>query len=109
MGNMGKLLKQAQKMQGDMAKVQEEINQLEVEKSAGGDMVIARVNGANEILSIKINPEVVDPEDIETLEDLVIVAVNSALQEAKNQSDARMAKVTGGLGGMMGGAPGMPF
>ena len=105
MGNMGKLLKQAQKMQAEMAKAQEEVASLEVESSAGGDMVIVRVNGAMELLSLKINPEAVDPEDVETLEDLILVAVNSALTDVRTKSEERMAQATGGMGGL----PGMPF
>jgi len=105
MGNMNKLLKQAQKMQADMARVQEEVAQIEIEGSAGGDMVVAKVNGANELLSLKIDPEAVDPEDVETLEDLVMAAVNSAMQQAKAKSEEMMGQVAGGMGGM----PGMPF
>lgn len=105
MGNMGKLMKQAQKMQADMAKAQEEIAQLEIEGSAGGDMVKVKVNGSMELLSIKIDPEAVDEDDVETLEDLVMAAVNSAMKEAKKQSEEKMAAVTGGLAGM----PGLPF
>ena len=105
MGNMNKLLKQAQKMQADMARVQEEVAQIEIEGSAGGDMVVAKVNGANELLSLKIDPEAVDPEDVETLEDLVMAAVNSAMQQAKPKSEEMMGQVAGGMGGM----PGMPF
>jgi len=105
MGNMNKLLKQAQKMQANMAKVQDEIAQLEIEGSAGGDMVVAKVNGANELLALKIDPEAVDPEDVETLEDLVMAAINSALQQAKTKSEEMMGQVAGGMGGL----PGMPF
>lgn len=105
MGNMNKLLKQAQKMQADMARVQEEVALLEVEGSAGGNMVVARVNGANELLSLKIDPEAVDPDDVETLEDLVIAAINSAIHQAKEKSEEMMGQVAGGMGSI----PGMPF
>jgi len=105
MGNMGKIMKQAQKMQAQMARAQEEIAELEVEGTAGGGMIVVRVNGSMELLSIKIDQEAVDPDDVETLEDLVIVAVNNAIKEMRTQSEERMAKVTGGLGGI----PGMPF
>ncbi len=108
MGNMGKLLKQAQKMQAKMGEVQEEVAKMEVEGSAGGDMVIAKVNGANELLAIKIDPEAVDPEDVETLEDLILAAVNNAMSQMKAESEKKMAEATGGLGGMPG-MPGMPF
>lgn len=104
---MGKILKQAQKMQADMMKAQEEIALLEVEGSAGGGAVTVRLNGQMEVISISIDPEAVDPEDVETLEDLVMVAINQALKEFRAKSDERLASVTGGLGGM--GMPGMPF
>ncbi len=104
-GQMGKLLKQAQKMQADMARAQEEVAQLEAEGTAGGGVVSAKVNGNMELISLTLDAEVVDPEDVETLEDLIIVAVNQALQEVKKLSEDKMAQVTGGLAGM----PGMPF
>ena len=106
-GNMGKLLKQAQKMQKEMAKAQEAVADLEVEASAGGGAVTAKVNGQIELLSLKIDPEAVDPVDVEMLEDLVISAVNNAGKEMRAKSEEAMAKVTGGMGGM--GMPGMPF
>lgn len=105
MGNMGNLLKQAQKMQEDMAKAQEELADLEVDASAGGGMVTVRANGKQEILSIEINPEAVDPEDVEMLEDLVLAAVNEALRRAGEAAQEHMSKVTGPLKGMM--PPGM--
>lgn len=105
MGNMGNLMKQAQKMQADMAKAQEEIAEIELEASAGGGIVTVKANGAMEIISIKIDPEAIDPDDAETLEDMVIVAVNSALSQVKEESERRMSAVTGGMGGL----PGMPF
>jgi len=105
MGNMDKILKQAQKMQARMTEAQEEIAKMEAEGSAGGEMVIARVNGGKELLSIKINPEAVDPDDVETLEDLIVVAVNNAMKLIKEQSEQKMAEITG----MMGSIPGMPF
>jgi len=106
-GNMGKLLKQAQKMQKEMAKAQEAVADLEVEVSVGGGAVTAKVNGQMELLSLKIDPEAVDPEDVEMLEDLVIAAVNNAVKEMRVKSEEAMAKVTGGMSGM--GIPGMPF
>lgn len=104
-GQMGKLMKQAQKMQAQMARVQEEIAQMEVEGSAGGGSVVARVNGSMELLSLKIDPEAVDPEDVEMLEDLVLAAVNQAFKEVKTRSEEKMAEIAGPMGGMMG----MPF
>lgn len=106
-GGMNKILKQAQKMQHEMAKAQEALADLEIEGSAGGGAVTTRVNGQMELLSIKIDPEVVDPDDVETLEDLVIAAVNQAIKEMRARSDDEMSKITGGLGGM--GMPGLPF
>jgi len=106
MGNMGKLLKQAQKMQADIAKAQEEAAAMEAEASAGGGAVIAKVNGKFELLSLKISPDAVDPADVEMLEDLVTAAVNQAIKEVKDRSEARMSQATAGMGGMM---PGMGF
>jgi len=106
-GQMGDILKQAQKMQAEMARVQEEVARMEVESSAGGGAVTARINGEMELISLRLDPDVVDPEDTETLEDLIIVAVNQALREMKAKSDERMASITGTMGGM--GMPGLPF
>lgn len=102
-GQMGKLLKQAQKMQAEMARAQEEVATMEAEGSAGGGAVKTTVNGAMELTSIKFDPEIVDPEDVETLEDLVLVAVNMALKEIHAKSEERMARVTGGMAGLGGG------
>ena len=101
-GDMGKLLKQAQKMQADMARAQEEIARMTVEASAGGGAVVAQVNGAMELLSLKIDKSAIDPNDPETLEDLVLVAVNQALREVSAKTEERMAQVAGPMGGMMG-------
>lgn len=106
-GNMGKLLKQAQKMQADIAKAQEEATLLEVEASSGGGAVTAKVNGKQELVALKISPDAVDPNDVEMLEDLVIAAVNQAFRELKEQTEARMAKATAGMAGMM--PPGLGF
>lgn len=97
MGNMGKMMKQVQKMQADMAKLQEELATRTVEATAGGGLVKAVANGSQEITAIEIKPEVVDPQDVETLNDLVLAAVNSALQEAKKMAASEMASLTGGL------------
>jgi len=96
-GGMGGLLKQAQKMQKEMERVQNELAELKVEGTAGGGMVTAVANGNREVLEIKIDPEVVDPEDVEMLEDLVLAAVNQALESAKVKSEEEMSKVTGGF------------
>lgn len=102
---MDKLLKQAQKMQAEVAKAQEEITQMELEFSAGGGAVTIVINGNLQIQSLKLDQEVVDPKDIETLEDLLISAVNGAMTEMRAKSEARMSKATGGMSGF----PGMPF
>ncbi|MEA2110359.1 MAG: YbaB/EbfC family nucleoid-associated protein [Pseudomonadota bacterium] len=94
---MGNLLKQAQQMQAKMAKIQEEVGARTVESSAGGGMVTVVANGKQEILSISIEPQVVDPDDIDMLQDLVVAAVNQALKEAGEMMSAEMGKVTGGM------------
>lgn len=96
-GNMQQMLKQAQKMQEDMAKAQEEAETLEVEATAGGGMVAVKVNGKKEIVEIVIQPEVVDPDDIEMLQDLVTAAVNEAMVKIEEATKDAMGKVTGGM------------
>jgi len=103
MPNMGQLLKQAQKFQAKMAQLQEELNQRTVEASAGGGMVTVVANGKQEVLSIVIDPEVVDPKDVEMLQDLILAAVNDALNRAKEMSNEEMGKLTQGMN-----IPGMP-
>lgn len=98
-GNMQQLLRQAQKMQADMEKVQQELEETELEVSSGGGMVVCKVTGKGDIVSIKINPQIVDPEDVEMLEDTVTAAVKEALRQAGELSGERMNKVTGGMGG----------
>ena len=95
--NMGNLLKQAQQLQTKMAKLQEELEGKTVEASSGGGMVTVVVNGRQEILSINIEPEVIDPDDQEMLQDLIITAVNDGLAKAKNMVNEEMGKLTGGL------------
>jgi nucleoid-associated protein EbfC len=97
MPNMGNLLKKAQQLQEQMAKLQEELNEKTVETSAGGGMVTVVATGKQEISSIKIDPEVVNQEDIEMLEDLVLAAVNDALFQAKQMVSEEMTKITGGV------------
>ena len=94
---MNSVIKQAQKMQEEMERVQSELETKTVETSAGGGMVEVTANGKKEILSIKIKPEVVDPDDIETLEDLVMVAVNDAIKKADDMMTEGMSAVTGGI------------
>ena len=91
------MVKQAQKMQQHMLKMQEEMEQKAYEASAGGGVVTAQVNGKHEVVSLTIAPDAVDPEDVEMLQDLVIAAVNEALRKADSEASANMAKLTGGL------------
>lgn len=97
MPNMGNLLKKAQQLQEKMAKLQEELSDKTVETSAGGGMVTVIATGKQDIASIKIDPEVVNQEDIEMLEDLVLAAVNDALFQAKQMVNEEMTKLTGGV------------
>lgn len=97
MKGLGSIMKQAQKMQQEMAKIQEELAQKKVEAASGGGMVTVEANGQQEILSIKIDPEVINPDDKEMLEDLVLSAVNEASRKAKDLMKSELAKVTGGL------------
>ena len=97
-GNMQQLARQAQKLQQQMAKAQEEIEAREFEATAGGGMATAKVNGKKELLSIEIKPEAVDPDDIEMLQDLIVAAVNEALRQAGETMEREMGKLTGGLG-----------
>ena len=94
---MGQMMKQAQKMQAKIMKIQEEMAERSVEASSGGGMVTVTANGKQEVLSIRIEPEVVDPEDVEMLQDLVAAAVNEALKKAQEMVAEEMAKVTGGM------------
>ncbi|OGO77187.1 MAG: nucleoid-associated protein, YbaB/EbfC family [Clostridiales bacterium GWB2_37_7] len=98
MGNMNNMIKQAQKMQKDMMKVQEELEQRQIETSAGGGAVTVVVTGKKELVSIKIKPEVVDPDDVEMLEDLILAAVNEAIRKAEEMVNGEMSKLTGGFG-----------
>jgi DNA-binding YbaB/EbfC family protein len=96
-GNMGNMMKQMQKMQKQMENMQKELEEKEVEASAGGGAVTAIVNGKKELLNIQIDESVVDPEDIEMLQDLVLAAVNEALRKAEDMVSSEMQKITGGL------------
>ena len=97
MPNMGNLLKKAQELQEKMAKLQEELGEKTVEASTGGGMVSVVANGKQEIVSIKIDPEVVDANDVEMLEDLVLAAINDALYQAKQLVTDEMSQLTGGV------------
>jgi DNA-binding YbaB/EbfC family protein len=105
MPNMGQLLKQAQDFQSKMNKLQEELGDRTVEASAGGGMVTVIANGKQEIVSVHIDPEVIDPGDAEMLQDLVMAAANDALTRAKNMVNEEMGKLTKGLN--IPGLPGM--
>nr|WP_273038713.1 YbaB/EbfC family nucleoid-associated protein [Tepidanaerobacter syntrophicus] len=97
MGNMNKIMKQVQKMQQDMAKLQEELQEKTVEATAGGGVVKVVATGKKQIVSIDISPEVVDPDDVEMLQDLIMAATNEALQKAEDMVAEEMGKLTGGL------------
>ena len=96
--NIQAMMKQAQRMQEDMAAKQEELDACEYEVAAGGGVVKVRINGKKEILSVKIDPEVVDPDDIETLEDLIVAAVNEAVKKVEAINAEEMQKITGSVG-----------
>ena len=97
MKNLGSFMKQAQKIQAQIAKVQEELAQKTIEASAGGGVVTVVVNGKQEIVSIKFEPEVVDSNDVEMLQDLVVASVNEALRKSQEMVSEEMRKITGGL------------
>jgi nucleoid-associated protein EbfC len=105
--NMNQMMKQVQQMQADVAKAQKELESESVEASAGGGMVKVRVSGALELLDVKIDPEAVDPEDAELLQDMVLAATNEALRSAQELAASRMGAATGGLGDL-GGGLGLP-
>jgi DNA-binding YbaB/EbfC family protein len=97
MKNMGKMMKQAQQLQTKMMKMQEELAGRTVEGTAGGGMIKAVANGKQQIVSISIEKEVVDPEDVEMLQDLVLAAVNDALNRSQEMVSGEMSKLTGGM------------
>ena len=101
-GNMGggvnmNMIKQAQKMQQDMLKMQEDLETKEYEATVGGGVVSAKVNGKHEVVAITIDPEAVDPEDVEMLQDMIIGAVNEAMRKAEEEASQALGKMTGGL------------
>jgi len=102
MGGMGggismNMIKQAQKMQQDIARIQAELEEKQYTAQAGGGVVSATVNGRHELISLAIDPEAVDPEDIEMLQDMIVAAVNEAMRSAAGDASATMGKLTGGL------------
>ena len=103
--DMNKMMKQAQRMQVELAKAQEEVAEMTYSASAGGGMVQVTARGDNTITEITIDPEAVDPEDVEMLQDMVLAAANEALRGVAEQGEKRLAAVTGGMGGL--GIPGL--
>ncbi len=101
-GNMNNLMKQAQRMQRQMEEKSKEFEEKEWEATAGGGAVTVRVSGKKEILSVKLTEEVVDPDDIEMLEDLIVAATNEALRKMEEENSEMMQQLTGGLGGLGG-------
>ncbi|MGQ4809161.1 Nucleoid-associated protein [Candidatus Entotheonellaceae bacterium PAL068K] len=97
MKGMGNLMKQAQQMQKKMLKLQEEMAHKSIEASVGGGMVAVTANGKSEVLQVKIEPQVVDPDDVEMLEDLIVAGVNEALRKAQEMKTEEMSKLTGGM------------
>ncbi len=102
MGNMNNLMKQAQKMQKQMEENQKALEEKEFKAAAGGGVVEVTVSGKREILSVKLKEEVVDPDDIEMLEDLIVAATNEALRQVEAETASNMAKLTGGMNGLGG-------
>ena len=92
------MIKQAQKMQQDMQKMQAELEAKEYEAQAGGGVVMAKVSGKRELLALTIDPEAVDPDDVEMLQDMIVAAVNEAIRAAESDAAANMQQITGGLG-----------
>ncbi|HIQ74531.1 MAG TPA: YbaB/EbfC family nucleoid-associated protein [Candidatus Cottocaccamicrobium excrementipullorum] len=104
-GNMNNLMKQAQRMQRQMEETNKELEAKEYTASAGGGAVTVTVSGKKEVVSVKLAPEVVDPDDIEMLEDLIMAATNEAFRQMEESNAQAMAKLTGGLSGLGGGFP----
>jgi len=97
LANFGNIMKQAKKLQERMAKLQQELELKTVEASSGGGMVAVSVNGKFEIVSLKIEKDVVSPEDVDMLQDLIIAAVNEGIRKAQEMTSSEMAKITGGM------------
>ena len=106
-GNMNNLMKQAQRMQRQMEEATKELESKEYTATSGGGAVSVTVSGKKEVVSVKLSEEVVDPDDIEMLEDLIMEATNEAFRQMETESSEAMSKLTGGLGGALGG--GLPF
>jgi nucleoid-associated protein EbfC len=107
--NINQMMRQVQQMQADMAKAQEALKSEVVEASAGGGMVTVKITGALELQEIRIDPQAVDPEDVELLQDMVLAAVNEAIRSAQELAENRLGGAMGGLGGLEGlGGLGLP-
>ena len=106
-GNMNNLMKQAQRMQRQMEEQQEEFEKKEFEAAAGGGAVKVVINGKKEVVSVTLAPEVVDPDDIEMLQDLIVAAANEALRKMEDENQENINKLAGGFGGNMGGLGGL--
>lgn len=104
-GNMGNLMKQAQKMQRQMEEATKEVENKEFTAAAGGGAVEVTVSGKKEVVKVKISPDAVDPEDVEMLEDMIMAATNEALRQMEDFSSQSMSQITGGLGNLGGGLP----
>lgn len=104
-GNMGNLMKQAQKMQRQMEETTKELEEKEYTATAGGGAVSVTVSGKKEVTAVNLSKEVVDPEDVEMLEDLIMAATNEAFRQMEEAGSSAMAKLSGGLGGLGGGFP----
>ncbi len=96
-GNMGNMMKQVKKMQKEMEKMEKDLDETIIEASAGGGVVTAKVNGKKELIEIKIDKDILDPEDVDMVEDLVLAAVNEAMRQAEEKTAAQMQKLTGGM------------
>ena len=105
--NLQQLMKQAQKMQQQLAAAQEELAEIEVTGTAGGGLVTVTMTASGELRAVKIDPKAVDPDDIETLEDLILAAVHNASEAAKATTEEKMSPLSGGMGGL-GGSLGLP-
>ena len=104
-GNMNNLMKQAQRMQRQMEETAKTLEEKESTATAGGGAVTVTVSGKKEVTAVKLSEEVVDPDDIEMLEDLIVAATNEAFRQMEEDSSAAMSKLTGGIGGLGGGFP----
>lgn len=103
--NMQAMLKQAQKMQEDMANLQAELEEKEYEVKAGGGAVVLVMNGRKEVTSLEISPDIVDPDDIETLSDVIVAAFNEAIKRVEGEASEKMGQITGSMGNL--GLPGL--